>query len=219
MKTYTIPRATQAVPLVGEASAGPWKAAAAMQIDQYPWYKAGDKQGTDVRLLYDDRAIYAQFICQDKHIFSQVTKVNGNVCLDSAVEFFATVEPDQGPHYFNLEMNCCGVPLLGFGPERRPRIAIDPAKASRIRIATSVTTPTKDESPSDNGWWAAAALDFDFLSEFTGRAIAPKSGARWLANFFRCGGKTDGQFACWNPIGWERPDFHRPEFFGELLFE
>jgi hypothetical protein len=218
LKSYVIHRATQTVPLCGDPSAGPWKSADVAQIDQYPWYKGGARQGTDVRVLYDDQAVCAQFLCEDRHIFAQVTQVNGNVCLDSAVEFFATIEPDRGPHFFNLELNCCGVPLLGFGPQRQGRISIAPDEARRIRIATSVPGPTKAESPADNGWWAAVAIPFDFLREFTGRPVAPKAGTRWLANFFRCGGKTDPQYACWNPIVWRHPDFHRPEFFGELRF-
>jgi hypothetical protein len=218
MKSYVIQRAKQPVPLCGDPSAGPWKAAPATQIDQFCWYKAGEKQGTDVRLLYDDQAVYTQFLCQDRHIFAQVTQTNGNVCLDSCVEFFATINPEKGTDYFNLEMNCCGTRLMGFGPARRPRISIHPDQAGRIEIATSVPGPTKAESPSDHGWWAAAAIPFDFLSEFTGVKIAPKAGTKWRANFFRCGGKTDTQFACWENIPWERPDFHRPEFFGNVTF-
>jgi len=49
--------------------------------------------------------------------------------------------------------------------------------------------------------------------------IRDRSGTVWRANFYRCGGKTDTQYACWNPIGCEKPDFHRPEFFGDLTFE
>jgi hypothetical protein len=218
LKSYTIHRAAQTVPMIGDPSAGPWKSAEVTHIDQFPWYKAGVKQDTQVRVLYDDQAVYSQFICEDRHIFAQITQVNGNVCLDSAVEFFATIEPERGPHFFNLEMNCCGVPLFGFGPQRQGRISITPDQASRIPIATSVPGPTKAESPSDNGWWAVATIPFDFLREFTGRPVAPKAGTRWLANFFRCGGKTDYQFASWNNIVWKQPDFHRPEFFGELLF-
>ena len=164
MKSYVVQRAKQPVPLCGDPSAGPWITAPATQIDRFVWYKAGEKQGTDVRVLYDDQAVYTQFVCQDRHLFAQVTKINGNVCLDSAVEFFATIEPDKGPHYFNLEMNCCGVPLFGFGPERRGRTSIAPEQAKRIRIATTVPGPTKEESPADNGWWAATAIPFDFLS-------------------------------------------------------
>ena len=37
-------------------------------------------------------------------------------------------------------------------------------------------------------------------------------------NFYKCGDKTaHPHFVSWNPVGTPSPDFHRPEFFGELL--
>jgi hypothetical protein len=219
MKSYLVKRANGPVPLCGDAPAAPWKTADLAQIDQYPWYKGGTKQATNARVVYDDKALYLQFLCEDRHISAEVTKTNGNVCLDSCVEFFATIDPDKGPDYFNVEMNCCGTRLMGFGPARRPRISVTEEQAKRIQIVTSIPGPTRAEQKGDNGWWAAAAVPFDLLSEFTGRKIAPVSGTRWKANFYRCGGKTDSQLAAWNPIAWATPDFHRPEFFGEVRFE
>ena len=38
------------------------------------------------------------------------------------------------------------------------------------------------------------------------------------ANFYKCGDKTaHPHFLSWNPVGTPSPDFHRPEFFGELI--
>jgi len=219
MKSYLIKRANGPVPLCGDAPAAPWKTADLAQIDQYPWYKAGAKQVTNARAVYDDKALYLQFLCEDRHIFSRVTETGGNVCNDSCVEFFATIDPDQGPDYFNIETNCCGTRLMGFGPQREGRRRLLPGQAERIQIVTSIPAKTRDEQKGDNGWWAAIELPFDFLSEFTGRTIAPKPGTRWRANFYRCGGKTEPQCACWNPIEWKTPDYHRPEFFGDVRFE
>ena len=39
------------------------------------------------------------------------------------------------------------------------------------------------------------------------------------ANFYKCGDKTAHiHFVSWSPIGCEKPDFHRPEYFGTLEF-
>ena len=38
------------------------------------------------------------------------------------------------------------------------------------------------------------------------------------ANFYKCGDKTaHPHYLSWSPIHTEKPDFHRPEFFGELI--
>jgi hypothetical protein len=39
-------------------------------------------------------------------------------------------------------------------------------------------------------------------------------------NFYKCADGTDSpHYVTWSPVKTEIPDFHRPEFFGELIFE
>ena len=218
MPEYTIRPATQTVPLVGDIAGTPWEAADVLMIDNWPWYEAGEKQPTEARLLYDSTAVYVQFQCTDKHIHSEATELNGDVYKDSCVEFFAAIAPDVGPEYINFEANCCGVFHLGFGAGRQGRKLIAFGLASQIDVASSEPRPMREELPEDSGWWLAARLPFDVLSGFSGRSVAPQSGDHWLANFYRCGGKTDDQYACWSPIDVPHPDFHRPECFGRLVF-
>lgn len=217
MNKYVIQRAARPVELTGQVS-GAWAGAEVARIDEFPWYKAGRKQATEVRALWDDEGLYIQFLATDVHIFSKVIDLNGPVCTDSCVEFFATIDPARGPDYFNFESNCCGVLLVGWGPDRHTRKPISAELARRISVASSESPPAKAESPSDRSWWLAAALPFDVLSEFSGTTIRPQKGTVWRGNFYRCGGATDDQYACWNPIVSPRPDFHLPEHFGELQF-
>lgn len=214
--TYTIHRVSTPPRL---ALSSEWDVAESLSIDNYPWFKGGQKQNTRVAVLYDDKALYALFVCEDKHIYSVATQSNGPVCLDSCVELFATPEPARGPDYFNFEANCCGTMLLGWGPERNDRVLANTDIFKQVRVATSIPSPTRGETPGDDGWWLAVALPYSAISKLAGRTISVKSGDQWKANFFRCGGKTDDQYACWNPIVTPKPDFHRPEQFGTLVFE
>jgi len=219
MRNYVLHRCPDGrPPLSGEVDGTAWALAEVATVDNFPWYKAGQKQATQVRLLYDSEAIYAQFICEDRHIYSRTTKVNGSVCKDSCVELFATTDPQNGAGYFNFEVNCCRVVHLGYGRGRRRRKLLAPSLAPRIAMESSISTPTRTESSDDAGWWLAAAIPLTLLAEFTGRVVAPREGTVWCGNFFRCGGKTDDQYACWNWVGTRKPDFHRPEFFGQLCF-
>ena len=215
-KEYLVLRATAPLRLALDEPA--WNRAERLNIDEYPWYQSGQRQETDVALLYDDRAIYALFVCEDKHIHSVETRPNGNVYLDSCVEFFAI--PDAAnAGYFNFEANCCGTMHLGWGSGRPNRTLAGPRIHKAIKVVTSIPTPTRQESPNDDGWWLAAELPFAALAELGGANVGPLRGDTWRANFYRCGGKTDTQYASWNPIGNPKPDFHRPEFFGVLRFE
>ncbi len=50
-----------------------------------------------------------------------------------------------------------------------------------------------------------------------GRDISP--GHRAAANFYKCGDETAvPHYGAWSPIDTPQPDFHRPEFFGEVVF-
>ncbi len=215
--SYLVRRAGGPVRLACDDPA--WAAAETVSIDQYPWYEGGQQQGTRVAMLYDEQCFYALFVCEDRHIHAVETRPNGNVYLDSCVELFAMPNPGRDDGYFNLEANCCGTVHLGFGRQREHRRLASPAVLEAISVVTSIPTPTREETPGDDGWWLAAAIPFAAIAELAGVEVAPGSGAVWRANLYRCGGKTDPQYACWNRIEWAKPDFHRPESFGKLTFE
>ena len=222
MRSYTVRKASGEVPLSGQVIGTAWARAAELDIDSYPWFKSGQKEQTTVRLLFDQRAIHVQFLCEGKHIYADQTEINSAVCRDSCVEFFAQPALQTDQRYFNLEINCCGNFLLGWGINKQ-EIAwnfVEPQLSSKyLRIASSITAPTKQESLKDNGWWVAAEIPFELLSQLSGREIQLSSGSTWRANFYRCGGRTNQQYACWNRVGTANPDYHQPEFFGELVFE
>jgi hypothetical protein len=45
-----------------------------------------------------------------------------------------------------------------------------------------------------------------------------EKGLRLQGNFYKCGDETETpHYLVWNNIEWEKPDYHRPEFFGELI--
>lgn len=218
MKRYTIERAREVPPLSGAVAGTPWAGANAAAIDEFPWYAGGKRQGATARVLYDDDALYLQFQVEDAHSYAETTSLNGPVYEDSCVEFFATPEPERRPHYVNVEANCCGTVLVGWGPDREGRELIAPDLAAKLRVETAIEGPTKAESPDDDSWWLAAALPFEALAAFTGVEIAPTRGTVWRGNFYRCGGRTDPQFAAWSPIDAPEPDYHRPGSFGRLHF-
>lgn len=216
MRTYTIRSAAPGLADGNPLDPAQWPDAAVTAIAEYPWYKAGSRQDTHVRLLHDSDALHVLFVASDRHISAQPRELNGPVCLDSCVEFFANPWPDDGLSYFNLEINCCGAVHFGFGPHMMQRWLATPAQAGQLTVRTTFPGPAKDEAPGDREWRVYARIPLSLLNEFCARRLS--FSGRWAGNFYRCGGKTDPQYACWNPISWERPNFHRPEQFGDLVF-
>ena len=40
-----------------------------------------------------------------------------------------------------------------------------------------------------------------------------------MGNFYKCAsGSSQPHYLSWNPINTEKPDFHRPDFFGKIIF-
>ena len=215
--SYTIARIPDCADLTCDSTAQPWVGLDAVQINRFPWCVEGAKQQTTVRAGYGGDCIYVHFGCEDSHISASRTELNGDVCRDSCVEFFATVA--EAPNsYFNLEINCCGVIHLGYGSGRADRTHVRAETASGIRVAGSVPGLRKAESRDDDGWSLACALPLGVLSDLAGTRVSVGPGTQWRGNFYRCGGVSDAQYACWSSIRTPRADFHRPGFFGVLAF-
>lgn len=67
------------------------------------------------------------------------------------------------------------------------------------------------------GHWALAyRVPPELFHKMYGRPVP--TGGR-AANFYKCGDETEfPHYGAWSPVGTPSPDFHRPEFFGTLIF-
>ncbi|QUI24446.1 carbohydrate-binding family 9-like protein [Vallitalea pronyensis] len=191
----------------------PWHQINALDIKCYPWYQSGLKQATYVKMVIHQNCIKIQAYCEDIHSYSRETTLNGDVYLDSCFEFFVTPENHVGGAYFNVEVNCCGVLHMSYKDGLGKTVYISEAQAKGIRITPSIKTPTKDERTDDTSWEIGLEIPIDILEDMCGKRIEQTC---WYGNFYRCGGKTDDQYATWNPIVWEKPNFHLPKQFGKL---
>lgn len=207
----------EALAIDGDTKKDAWASVTSLTITKYPWYLQGSKQKTEVKLLYSAHALYMLFECEDRHSSARVTELNGHVSGDSCVELFATPLPHKKPHYFNIEINCCGVLLLEYGPHRNERIFITPELAQNITIYHSLEGPVKKTHVLDRGWILEVELPWKVLHAFAG-IDAPAKGDIWKMNLCRIGGDVDPQCATWAPIATPQPDFHQPSFFKEVTF-
>ena len=135
---------------------------------------------------------------------------------DSCVEVF--IEDPAGSVYYNFEINPLGKVLAASGPSRegrKPRPQEEMQEILRFVRLDGVhpeELATKDLAGVQS-WRVGVAIPFRLVG------VAPDRLPKLLrANFYKCGDKTaHPHFVSWNPIGTAQPDFHRPEFFGELV--
>lgn len=193
-----------------------WQLIDSLSVDNYPWYTSGAKQQTQIKLAATNNTLFLQIIAQDKYSFAKQTELNHMlICEDSCVEFFFSPNGILGSSYVNLEVNCCGTLHLAYGAGRENRKFITLEAASLINRTASITSPVKFEQEDDSQWLVEVALPFSVIEQLTGEQVNKE---KWFANFYRCGGRTEQQYAVWNAIDVPDPDYHRPEYFGELIF-
>lgn len=134
---------------------------------------------------------------------------------DSCVEFFMIPDPAK-PDYYNVEMTCIGHGTFACGPNRAERHNFDDTVISRIRRVASLGSNRIVKESGRCEWSLTLAIPFEIYG-IDGAAI---SGKTLKANFYKCGDDMPVlHFVSWNPIGCPQPDFHRPEYFGDIIFE
>ena len=160
------------------------------------------------RIACSDKALVLMFEVKEDHVRAEAMEDNGPVWEDSCVEFFV-MSPD-GKHYTNFEMNCIGTLLAAFRTGRHDAEHFDIGKMSQIRRITSLPHAKTDSSAEGQTWWAVEVIPFSLM----GYETAP---AKLKANIYKCGDKCSRpHFLSWSPIALAQPDFHCPDFFGEM---
>lgn len=158
--------------------------------------------------------IWLRFYVQEKHIMALETRTNGDVYKDSCVEFF--ISPD-GKNYYNFEFNCIGTIHAGYGAGRHNRTPVPVEIAEKIGVASSLGNKTFAEKTGNFEWELMIRIP---VSCFVFSNLDSFDGLKATANFYKCGDDTsEPHYVTWNPVETASPDYHRPEYFGSILFE
>lgn len=202
-----------------------WTTVPAARIATYQWLGGGYEPVAEARLVFvPDFGFILRMSCNEQDPRAVYTEYNQPVYTDSCLEFFAAwVDGDS--RYMNMEMNARGTLLSCLGPGRGDRIPV--ADLTGGRIPTVTGSLTEGDSLSTGGchapdWWHVTALiPTTLLARVYG---VPETrfgpGMTFRGNFYKCGDETPiPHYGMWNPVGTEKPDFHRPEFFGTFWVE
>jgi hypothetical protein len=183
-------------------------------IDNSPWpeYKSTAKAGFSI--AHNGNSILIRYEVEEKELKSITRDYNQNVHKDNCVEFFISFGTN-GIAYYNIELNCLGSLKIGYGVGRGKRLPLAAEFLDQVRINTSINY-TRDNGSNLVKWQLLLNIPATVFSEDT---ITSFNGISCKANFYKCGDDLpDPHFLCWNRIEVESPDFHRPEYFGQLNF-
>ncbi|MDO4950683.1 MAG: carbohydrate-binding family 9-like protein [Bacteroidales bacterium] len=207
--TESTPHEAAHVPQILDAHATEWHTIGCCNwAETYPY-----KPKAEFRLACTDEALLLHYRVEEDSIRALCAEDNGRVWTDSCMEMFLSPCPEDGS-YYNLECNCIGTVLLGYhdADGNKSRAAYD-VTAGISRWASLGRSPFA-ERETEGPWEVALIVPF---ACYWRHAFRPEAGTQMRGNFYKCGDELrTPHFLSWAPIEWERPNFHLPQFFGQL---
>lgn len=158
--------------------------------------------------------LLVHFRVKEQSVRAVATADNQNIWEDSCVECF--ISPEDDGTYYNIECNCAGHLLVGGGRVKPDRVRSSMDVMHAIDRWASLGTTPFDTREGETQWEVALSIP---LTTFFLHDIKSLAGRTFRANFYKCGDLLPvPHFLSWNPIVSEKPNFHRPDCFGEITF-
>ncbi len=188
-------------------------------VSHVSWDTFPDKPEVGIRIGWCRDLLLLKYYVKEREILGTFTQDGSDVYKDSCVEVF--LSPENRDYYYNFEFNCLGSCLAQVGPGRSNRSVTGPELLSELKRVPSV-----GRSPYHR-YHEGLAGEADVwnlmlvipASLFYREDIQSFQGIRMRGNLYKCGdGLETPHYLSWNPVLSDEPDFHRPEYFGELWF-
>ncbi len=182
-----------------------------IHINQCHWNEPFQTVQAQVYLAHNNGQLGLCFYVEEPYVLAEKVKDFENVYEDSCVEFFFKNDENS---YINFEWNCLGYCLCQTGKERANRSPLGQKLLNQIFRESSLQNQTSTQIKSNKNW------NLKLLIPLCQILNKPLKGIQLKANFYKCGDKLPlPHYLSWNSVLTEKPDFHRPEFFGSLVFE
>ena len=215
----TIPKLAGPITIDGNFNEHVWKRAAVISSFRPNDGSQSKQPVTELRLWYDDTALFLGWYCEDQSIQATLTNRDDRLWEEDVVEFFVT--PDKLTRYFEFQWSPLNTGFDGVVTNYCDELGIssgyrfDPAfTAAGLKSAVQITKRRTPETPGGtDGWQIEAAIPFADLGQAT-----PQPGEIWRANFFRIdhGTNQPPEHSSWSPT--RSPQFHHPNCFGYIEF-
>lgn len=177
-------------------------------VDKAPWKTLEYKPDVSFAIAYND-CIFIKYFVKEKYIRALYSNTNDPVYKDSCVEFFISFNNEA--EYYNMEFNCIGTCLMGYGSKKTDRVLVSKKRIDKINRSAII-----GHDKADVSWELTIMIP---LETFSFHNITSLKDKRCRANFYKCGDELpEPHYLAWNNIISEVPDFHLPHFFGEINF-
>lgn len=159
-----------------------------------------------------NESLYIRFFVKGNSLKAAYDTDGSPVYQDSCVEFFMQKSGEQ--EYMNFEFNCIGTCDASRRESRDIKTSISKEEYASIRRYSTVEAKPFKEKKGVYSWELVVAIPFRVM-----RLDPENLPEKITGNFYKCADETEfPHYVSWNPIEIPAPNFHRPDFFGELYF-
>ena len=163
------------------------------------------------RMAYSGRFLYVYWHMVSDGLKALYAADLEPVAQDHCMEFFVQLPNEK--EYWNFELNALGTLNASHRVERPcpTRLSTEQLR-SVLRKGSHVGASPFEIKEDTTAWWVAVAIPWELFG------VRPGSFPDFLmGNLYACAGSIEHPYyiSCF-PITTERPDFHRPEFFGKI---
>lgn len=176
----------------------------------YPWDKNSYKPEVIFELGQNENGFTLNIVVVEKNPRREKTEHLQFVHEDSCVEWFVNFLPEKCDRYFNFEVNANGVMNVSFCKDRYDKQDLSLQDIAFLEINTSIY---------ETYWTVSYKVPFDLIRKYIPE-YRYRDGMKIRTNFYKCGDKTEfPHYGVWNPIPLVEPDFHQPDYFGEVVLK
>lgn len=159
--------------------------------------------------------LYIHFFVEENEVLAKTTEDNGPVWTDSCVEFFVSF--GDSPYYYNAEFSCIGKALLGYRKDKKDSVHASQQVMGSIDRYSSLGNQPFGKKQGRFEWDMLVVIP---ASAYWNSGLTSFSGIKAKGNVYKCGDDlSEPHYLSWNPVLTENPNFHTPNYFGELVFE
>lgn len=178
-----------------------------LKIATVLWDTDDGAPDTYAQIAYDDEGFVIKYTIEESNPLAEQTVHCQPVHTDSCVEFFVNFLPAETDWYINFEVNANGI--------MNPSYRLDRYQAEHLSLEEIEGLDIKTDVKEDY-WTVSFKISYDFIRHYYKNFDIHKCDYI-IGNLQKCGGKTTiKHFLSYFPIGCEKPDFHRPEYFGKF---
>lgn len=179
-------------------------------IDVINWNEYPYKPIVAFDIARTNNNLYISYFVKGNSIKAAYDIDNSPVHKDSCIEFFMKKVEDTD--YMNFEFNCIGTCDAARRQSREIKTSLTANEYTQIRRYSTIKHQAFDERMGIYSWNLIIAIPFTLMG------LDPEHlPEKILGNFYKCADDTENpHFVSWSPIDLPEPNFHCPDFFGEI---